>query len=190
MMQRPSLHQQVCDSRSSRANVGRRAAATALALATLALGLSGEAAYAGKATASGEVVSPAQFRDGLDWYAAHRANILKAANARIVENRGGGRFVLETTTQLGPSRYLVEETSELGAGRTIIRIKHKQRLTGHIGDQSMTVTLTPHDEQTRVQLSLSARIDHPLAFDAKVKQVLDASIAGTVKYLENPPANP
>lgn len=158
-----------------------------VAVATLTiLCLTPLVAQGGEATSTGETVSPTPYSGGVEWYAARRAKILEAANAKIVESKGDGQFVVATQTELGTSTYLVQETTEVGDSKTVILLKYQRSLTGTIRGQSMTVTLTPQGEQTRVQLSLYAKIDHPLALSSKVKKVLDTSVQNTIAVLKKP----
>ena len=157
----------------------------ALTLTLALLSLAHHRAQAGEATSTGEVISPAPYRERVAWYEARRAKILEAANAKIMEDRKGGQYVVATKTQLGTSTYLVQETVENDETKTIIRLKYQRSISGSIRGQSMTVTLTPQDEKTRVQLALYVKDDHRLAFSPKVKAVVDASIKNTVTLLKS-----
>lgn len=140
-------------------------------------------AQAGVATSEGAYALAAKTPNVVAWISNHRGKFYRAANAEILESRGGNRYLVRSDSPIGSSTYVVEERLTEENGRSTYRIALVERVSGRVADMQATVIISPSGVGSEVSMSTTIDFDHLLATSRAVKRVTDKSITQTRQLL-------
>jgi len=124
----------------------------------------------------------------VEWYEAHRAEVLNASNCRVLEDRGAGKYKVQTNTPVGACQYVIKEKREQGATkdgrkRTTYRITYVSNVSGRVADQELTISLTDKGGKTEIDMWMSTSVSGRLVPVFAVRSVQDGCLSGCERYM-------
>jgi hypothetical protein len=124
----------------------------------------------------------------VQWYEANRAKVLNASNCRVLEDRGAGKYKVQTNTPVGACQYVIKETREQGTTkdghkRTTYRIAYVNNVSGRVADQDLTIALTDMGGKTEVAMWMSTSVSGRFVPVFAVRNVQDGCLSGCESYM-------
>ncbi len=146
------------------------------------------AADAATSQASNTFSVPLDHDKCVQWYEANRAKVLNASNCRVLEDRGSGKYKVQTNTPVGAARYVIKEiraesATKDGRKRTTYRISYVNNVTGRVVDQKLTIALTEMGRKTEIAMWMSTSVSGRFVPVFAVRNVQDDCLAGCESYM-------
>ena len=166
-------------------------ARAAFAAVVAVVACSPAASLAATASTYGNLFVSAGYDRAIPWYEAHRAQVFSAANCRILADRGGGEYLVQTNTRVGACQYIIRETREQrqtkeGRPMTIYRVKYVRNVSGRLADFELTIAITGQTEtKTEIGMWMMANVPGRFVPVSAVSYVLEGSKSGVTSYISN-----
>lgn len=138
---------------------------------------------AGEARSEGTYDLSGTAEKAVRWLDTNRASFYKAANATIIEHRGQDKYLVSSSTPLGPSTYIVTETETKENDATTYRIKLVKPVSGRVVDMESIVTIRSLGRKSEVTMSASINFRHLLATNRAVRSLTDRSVSDACQLL-------